>query len=101
MKLFPRRGEAFVAKAYTPGLKVAARIKHRARRLLPIRGDVLVKTGDRVTAQQIVAQTFIPGDVTPLNLANLLAVPPADVPGCMLKKESDRIALGEPLARTK
>lgn len=90
-----------MAKAYTPGLKVAARIKHRARRLLPIRGDVLVKVGDRVSAQQIVAQTFIPGDVTPLNLANLLAVPPADVPGCMLKKEGDRIALGEPMARTK
>jgi hypothetical protein len=96
-----RRGEVSVAKAYTPGLKVAARLKHRARRLLPIRGEVLVKIGDRVTAQQIVAQTFIPGDVMPLNLANLLAMPPADTPGCMLKKEGDRIALGEPLARTK
>jgi hypothetical protein len=90
-----------VAKAYTPGLKVAARIHHRARRLLPIRGDVLVKMGDRVTAQQIVAQTFIPGDVMPLNIANLLSLPPADVPECMLKKEGDRIAIGEPLARTK
>ena len=90
-----------MAKAYTPGLKVAARVKHRARRLLPIRGDVLVKVGDRVTGQQIVAQTFTPGDVTPLNLANLLAVPPADVPGCMLKKQGDRIAVGEPMARTK
>jgi hypothetical protein len=90
-----------VAKAYTPGLKVAARLKHRARRLLPIRGDVLVRVGDLATAQQVVAQTFIPGDVIPLNLANLLAIPPVDVPGCMLKKEGDRIALGEPLARTK
>jgi hypothetical protein len=90
-----------VAKAYTPGLKVVARTKHRARRLLPIRGDVLVKTGDRVTAQQIVAQTFIPGDVMPLSLANLLSLPPSDVPGCMLKKEGDRVTIGEPLARTK
>ena len=90
-----------MAKAYTPGLKVAARILHRARRLLPIRGDVLVKVGDRVGAQQVVAQTFMPGDVMPLNLANLLATSPADVPGCMLKKEGDRVAVGEPLARTK
>jgi len=90
-----------MAKAYTPGLKVTARMKHRARRLLPIRGDVLVKIGDRVTAQQIVAQTFMPGDVMPLNIANLLALPPADVPGCMLKKEGERIAIGDPMARTK
>ena len=90
-----------MAKAYTPGLKVTARIQHRARRLLPIRGDVLVKTGDRVASQQIVAQTFIPGDVLPLNLANVLSGPPSDVPGCMLKKEGDRVALGESLARTK
>ena len=90
-----------MAKAYTPGLKVAARFKHRARRLLPIRGDVLVKTGDRVSAQQIVAQTFTPGDVMPLNIANLLSLPPADVPDCMLKKVGDRIAIGDPLARTK
>jgi hypothetical protein len=90
-----------VAKAYTPGLKVAARVRHRARRLLPTQGDVLVKIGDRVTAEQTVAQTFMPGDVTPLNIANLLSLPPADVPGCMLKQEGDRIAVGEPLARTK
>ena len=37
----------------------------------------------------------------PLNLANLLSLSPADVPGCMLKKEGDRVAVGEPLARTK
>jgi hypothetical protein len=90
-----------VAKAYTPGLKVAARTRHRARRLLPIAGEVLVKVGDGVTAHQIVAQTFLPGDVTPLNIANLLSLPPADVPDCMLKKAGDRIAVGEPLARTK
>jgi hypothetical protein len=90
-----------MAKAYTPGLKVAARMRHRARRLLPIQGDVLVKVGDRVAAQHAVAQTFMPGDVTPLNIANFLSLPPADVPGCMLKKEGDRIDVGEPLARTK
>jgi hypothetical protein len=74
---------------------------HRARRLLPIPGEVLVKNGDHVTAQQIVAQTFNPGDIFPLNMAKLLSLPPADVPDCMLKKEGDRVAIGEPLARTK
>lgn len=90
-----------MARAYTPGLTVAARTHYHARRLLPVSGEVLVKVGDRVTAQQIVAQTFMPGDATPLNLANLLSISPGDVPGCMLKKQGDRVAVGEAMARTK
>ena len=90
-----------MATAYTPGLKVSARTRHQARRLLPIAGDVLVKVGDHVEAQQVVAQTFVPGDITPLNIAKLLAIPPADVPECMLKKEGDRVEVGEGLTRTK
>jgi hypothetical protein len=69
--------------------------------MLPIPGQVLVKAGDRVTAQQVVAETLLPGDITPLNLAKILAMPPADVPGCCLKKEGDRIKPGDILARTK
>jgi hypothetical protein len=89
-----------MATAYTPGLTVTARTVHRVRRQLPIPGDVLVKVGDAVSARDVVAQTFMPGDVVPTNVANLLAVPPADVPECMLKKEGDDVAAGEPLART-
>ena len=90
-----------MARAYTPGLKVSARTRHQARRLLPISGDVLVKVGDRVDAQQVVAQTFLPGDITPLNISKLLALPPADVPGCMLRKAGDRVEVGDVLARSK
>ncbi len=90
-----------MAKAYTPGLKVSARTRHQVRRMLPIPGEVIVKPGDLVTARQVVARTFMPGDITPLNMAKLLSMPPADVPDCMLKKEGDRIAPGEPMARTK
>ena len=90
-----------MANAYTPGLKVSACTRHRAHRLLPIPGDVLVKVGDQVDARQAVAQAFMPGEVFPLNMAKLLAMPPADVPPCMLKKEGDAVAPGEALARTK
>jgi len=90
-----------MARAYTPGLTVSAHARHRTRRLLPIAGDVLVKVGDRVEARQVVAQTFMPGDITPLNLAKLLSMPPADLPECMLKKEGDKIAVGDILAKTK
>ena len=90
-----------MAKAYTPGLKVTNRITHRCRRILPIDGEVLVEVGDEVGARDIVAQTFMPGDVIPVNLANLLSLPPADVTECMLKQKGDKIEIGDPLARTK
>lgn len=90
-----------MAQAYTPGLKVTNRIVHRARRILPIQGEVLVKKGDAVKARDVVAQTFMPGDITPLNMANLLSMPPDDVPECMMKKEGERIEVGEALAQTK
>jgi hypothetical protein len=90
-----------MARAYTPGLKVSSRTRHRTRRVLPIPGEVIVKMGDRVDARQVVAQTFMPGDITPLNMAKLLSMPPADVPDCMLKKAGDRVEIGEVLARTK
>ena len=76
-------------------------MRHRVRRVLPISGDVLVKVGNRLGARDVVAQTFMPGEVTPINLANALSLPPADVPECMLKQEGDRIEIGETLARTK
>lgn len=86
---------------YTPGLKVVRQVRHRVRRVLPIQGDVVVKMGDRVDAEQIVAQTFMPGDVTPLNLANVLSVAAAEVKGTLLKQEGEKVAVGEVLARTK
>ena len=77
--------------AYTPGLKVSRRMRHRARRLLPVSGEVLVNVGDRVEADDIVARATLPGDVTVVNLANILSVPAGDVPEAM------RLPIGAPL----
>ncbi|MBL1217622.1 MAG: hypothetical protein D8M59_09015 [Planctomycetes bacterium] len=90
-----------MGNAYTPGLKVVNRITHQCRRILPIPGKVLVSKGDHVEAEQVVAQTFMPGDIMPVNLANLLSMPPSDVMECVLKKVGERIEVGEPLAQTK
>jgi hypothetical protein len=89
------------ATAYAPGLTVTAFTRHRVRRVLPISGEVLVSSGDMVAARDIVAQTFVPGDITPLNLSKLLSLQPSDVPACMLKKEGDTVQPGDVLARTK
>ena len=88
------------AHAYSPGLQVSARTKIQRRRFLPIHGKVLVEKGDQVTAQQIVAETFMPGDVIPVNVANLLSMPPADVPECMSVKPGDKIEVGDVIAQT-
>ena len=87
--------------AYTPGLTVTARARHQVRRLLSIPGEVVVEVGDQVEARQVIAHAFMPGDITPLNLAKQLSMPPADVPECMLKKEGERVEPGDVLARTK
>jgi hypothetical protein len=76
-------------------------MRHRARRVLPIPGEVLVARGARVNAEDVVARTFTPGDVTPVNLANHLATPPDEIETLLLKKQGERIEKGEPLARTK
>ncbi|QDT43991.1 hypothetical protein Pan241w_40950 [Gimesia alba] len=90
-----------MAKAYSPGLQIRQRVLHSSRRILPIPGDVLGKVGDQVTSQQIVAQTFMPGDVTPINIANQISVAPSEVPSCMLFSVGDEIHVGDVLARSK
>ncbi|MFH1850871.1 MAG: glutamate mutase L [Candidatus Neomarinimicrobiota bacterium] len=89
------------AHAYSPGLTVSQRTVIQRRRVLPIEGKVLVKKGDRVEAQQVVAETFMPGDVIPVNVANLLSLPPRDVPECMCVMVGDEVNVGDPIAQTK
>ena len=89
------------AHAYTPGLQVSQRTEIQRSRLLPIHGKVLVEKGDIVTAQQVVAETFMPGDVIPVNVSNLLSLPPRDVPECMCVIVGDQIEVGDIIAETK
>ena len=90
-----------MAHAYTPGLKVTSRITHTVRRLLPIKGEVLVEAGQVVQARDVIARTFLPGKITPVNLANLLQMPPGDVKECLLMKQGDEVKVGDVLAQTK
>ncbi|MBD3673972.1 MAG: hypothetical protein HUJ26_10655 [Planctomycetaceae bacterium] len=89
-----------MAHAYTPGLRVSRCVRHRTRRMLPIPGDVLVSVGDRVHAKDVVARTFLPGDVIPFSLSNKLGVASTEVPHCMLKEQGDMIHKDELIARS-
>ena len=87
-----------MAIAYNPGLKVTDYTIFTKERRLPMAGEVLVKVGDRVTSDQVVARTYLPGNVHPLNAANVLNVLPKDLGSCMHKKEGDAIELDEVIA---
>ena len=86
--------------AYTPGLKVTNQIWVVKERILPLKGDVMVSKGDLVEPDTVVAQTHLPGPVEPVNVANILGVPPEDIGDCMLKQEGDTISKGEVIARS-
>ena len=87
-----------MSHAYTPGLKVTEKLLVQKRRILPLKGDVVVKVGDKVSPDDVVALTHLPGNVVPLNIANKLGIPPEDLEMVMVLKEGDPIKAGEPIA---
>ncbi len=90
-----------MAQSYTPGLKVVERTAVRKRRVLPIKGEVLVESGARTEARQVIARTELPGDVYPVNVANLLGVSPREVAAAMLAKVGEKVRPDRPMARAK
>ncbi len=90
-----------MAHAYTPGLKVTERMKVIKKRILPLKGEVMVRKGDKVTSDTVVARTELPGPVEPVNVANILGVPPQDVPETMLKKVGEHAEEGSEIAKSK
>lgn len=90
-----------MAHSYTPGLRVTTHTILEKMRRLPLPGQVLVQKGDRVTAEQVVARTELPGNVRTVNVANALGVPPGDIAGCMVRKVGDAVKDGDILAASK
>jgi hypothetical protein len=89
-----------MAHAYTPGLRVTELAALRKERILPLKGEVLVKEGDQVTAEQVVARTELPGNVHSVNVANLLSILPDEVPSKMERTEGDPVEADEVIGRS-
>ena len=90
-----------MAHAYTPGLKVTEGMTIQKERRLPLEGEVLVETGARVEAEDVIAKADLPGNVQLLNVANLLSVPPEEVAEYMLKSIGEAVSEDEIIATTK
>ena len=86
--------------AYTPGLRLAEKIRIRKSRNLPLPGDVIVKKGDTVKSSDVVARTNLPGKVHSVNVVNRLAILPGDLRKYMLKKEGESVQKDELIAET-
>ncbi len=90
-----------MAQAYTPGLKVTEGMKIQKIRRLPLEGDVIVESGMKVKAEDVVAKSELPGNVQLLNLANLLSVPPDEIEENLLIPVGNGVSKDEIFASTK
>lgn len=90
-----------MASAYTPGLTVSGDIIVRRTRRLPIKGEVLVKVGDAVEPDTVLARALLPGILQTVKLTDKLGLEPKDVPGVCCVKIGDPIDKGEAVAHTK
>jgi len=89
-----------MAQAYSPGMTVTDNIILRKDRILPLKGTVKVKVGDKVKAEDLVAETLLPGKVVPFNLANKLGVPAELLEQYLKVKAGDVIKKGQIMAET-
>ena len=87
--------------AYTPGLKVSPHTTILRTRRLPLKGDVLVQVGQRVTPDTVVARAALPGLMQSVKVAAQLGIDPEDLPASLLVKEGDVVEKGQVLAETK
>ena len=91
-----------MAHAYTPGLRVTRSTVLRKERILPLKGDVVVKEGDVLTSDVVVARTDLPGSVKVLkNVVNLLGCDLDEILDYMLFKEGEHVKKGEIIAQNK
>ena len=87
--------------AYTPGLKVSAHTTIEKLRRLPLKGTVLVKEGDTVTPNTVVARTELPGIMQTVKLAERMGIEPSDVKEALRVKEGDQVQAGDLMAESK
>lgn len=90
-----------MGSAYTPGLTVSGDIVVRRIRRLPIKGEVLIKKGDAVTPNQVIAQASLPGPLQTIKLAESLGVEPQDIEAMFQLKVGDQVTKGQTVAVSK
>ncbi len=81
-------------------LPVAANTVARIERTLPFPGEVLVRVGQRVETEEVIARALVPALPRIINVADDLAVPIAQVERLMRVQLGTAVKTGDVLART-
>ena len=89
-----------MASAYTPGLTVSARTTIVKTRRLPLKGDVLVELGERVTPETTVARASLQGVLQTVKVAAALGVDPSEVPDALTVAVGDSVKRRDVIARS-
>jgi hypothetical protein len=86
--------------AYTPGLTVSANTTVRKTRRLPLKGTVVVKEGEAVDPQTVVARSEVPGILRTVRAADVLGIDADELPGVLQIQQGDAVTQGQVLARS-
>jgi hypothetical protein len=87
--------------AYTAGLTVTPHTVMRKSRRLPLAGELLVKVGQQVGPQDVVARAELPGPVIRIDAAGELGIDPEKLPGSLCLPLNTYVDEGEVLARAR
>lgn len=83
------------SNALTPSLQLLQKTSIQRVRELPISGDLLVKVGDVVSPQQVVAKAMLPGELLVIRLPESTGLDPEEVRGGLKVKEGEAISEGQ------
>lgn len=87
--------------AYTPGLTVSRDQIVRKVRRLPLKGEVLVSSGQSVEPDTVVARTQLPGILQTIKLAEKLGVEPKEVASLLKVNIGDQVEVGQLVGESK
>ena len=87
-----------MSKSYTPGLKILENTRIVKERKLPLKGEIKCSVGDNVKSADIVASTFLPGNIHMVNIANQLNIEPNTIEDFLTVKINQEVSRGDILA---
>ena len=90
-----------MSKSFTPGLKVLKDYTIKKKRILPVKGKVHVRLDTFVNLDEIVASTFIPGNIKMINIAIKLNVEPSYITKCMKVEVGEKVNENQVIAESK
>lgn len=90
-----------MAHSYTPGLRITEHAVVRRERRLPLKGQVLVRLGDAVLPDTVVARTELPGNVQTVNMSTKLGLDANKVAQALVQPVGSSVRSGDLLASSK